>query len=159
MKAFMKILCLVLVANLFLNCSSNDDNSGDSSQQFSPELLNGKWRISFFSDENETRTTEFNGYEFLFNTEEESAVITYNGASENASIEVFIEDDLGEDMWVVYTDFDNIENPGDADLNDLVEDWIVTDVNKNGTVIKFEELYSNNAPEILHLTKIEPSNN
>ncbi len=154
MKAFMKILSLVLVANLFLNCSSNDDNSGDSSQQFSPELLNGKWRISFFSDENETRTAEFNGYEFLFNTEEESAVITYNGASESASIEVFIEDDLGEDMWVVYTDFDNIENPGDADLNDLVEDWIVTDVNKNGTVIKFEELYSNNVPEILHLTKV-----
>lgn len=154
MKLFSNIVILLFLSLLILNCSNDDDNSGDLSQEFSPEQLNGTWRISLFTDENENRTVEFSGYEFLFNVEEESAVITYNGVSEVASIEVFIEDDLGEDIWVLYTDFDNIDNPGNADLNDLVEDWIVTNVNANATVIEFEELYSNNLSEILHLTKV-----
>ncbi|TBN00426.1 hypothetical protein EYD45_14255 [Hyunsoonleella flava] len=157
MKSLLKTLVLFVFFSLVLNCS-NDDDSGNSSQEFSPELLNGTWSISLFTDENENRTTEFTGYEFTFNVEEERAVITYNEVSETALIEVFIEDNLSEDTWVVYLDFDNIDNPGDADLNDLVEDWIVTSVNGNATVIEFEELYSNNTPEILHLSKVSDDN-
>ncbi len=154
MKSFSNIAILFFLSILITNCSNSDDNSANNSQQFSPELLNGKWRISFFSDENETRTAEFNGYEFLFNTNDESAVVTYNGTTEISSIEVFQEDNNGETIWVLYTDFDDIENLGAADLSDLVEDWFITNVNGNATVIQFEELYSNNTPEILHLTKI-----
>jgi hypothetical protein len=158
MKVLIKITCLFFMTLLLFNCSNDDDNSGDSNQEFSSELLNGTWRISLFTDENENRTSEFSGYEFLFDVEEESAIISFNGISEMAWVEVFLEDDLGEDMWVVYTDFDNIDNPGDADLNDLVEDWVVKSVNNNATVIEFEELYSNNTPEILHLTKVSDNN-
>ncbi len=156
MKPLLKISVLVL-ALLVFNCS-NDDDSGNSNQEFSPEMLNGTWRISFFSDETEERTTEFNGYEFTFDVEEESAIVAYNGISETSSIEVFIEDNLGDNFWVLYTDFDDINNPGDADLDDLVEDWFITNVNGNATVIQFEELYSNNAPEILHITKTSDNN-
>jgi len=152
MKPLLKVAMLVLLL-LFFNCS-NDDDSGNSSQEFSPEMLNGTWRISFFSDEVEERTTEFNDYQFTFNVEEETAIIRYNGISETSSIEVFIEDNFGDNFWVVYTGFDGVNNPGDADLDDLVEDWFITNVNDNATVIQFEELYSNNTPEILHLTKI-----
>ena len=52
-------------------------------------------------------------------------------------------------------DFDNIDPLGEADLNDLDEDWLVTNVNGNTTVIELEERYSNNAPEIMHLTKVQ----
>jgi len=154
MKNILKTTMLLFLILAITNCSSDDDK-GNSNQEFSPELLNGTWRISLFTDETEDRTAEFNGYEFSFNVENESAVVTFNGESQNSSIEVFIEDDLTEDTWVLYTDFDDIENLGDADLRDLVEDWIVTNVNGNATVIEFEELYSNNTPEIMHLTKIQ----
>lgn len=154
MKPLLNIIVLFFLSIFMLNCSNDDDNSGDASQEFSPELLDGLWRISLFTDESDNRTTEFSGYEFLFNTEEESVIVTYQGVSETASIEVFIEDNLGADAWVVYTDFDDIDNPGNADLNDLVEDWIVTSVNGNASIIEFEELYSNNLPEVLHLTKV-----
>ena len=158
MKTLKNIASLCLVFCVLLNCSSDDDTTAVLSQEFSPELLNGTWRISFFSDENEIRTSEFSGYEFSFNSEEESARITYNNITEMTSIEIFQEENLGENIWVVYTDFDNIDNLGNADLDDLVEDWIVTNVNGNATVIEFEELYSNNAAEILHLTKVSNDN-
>lgn len=158
MKALTKITCLIFMTLLLFNCSNDDDNLENSNQEFSPELLDGTWQISLFTDENENRTSEFNGYEFLFNVEDESAVVTYNGISQTIFIEVFIEDSLSEDTWVLYTDFYDIDNLGDADLSDLVEDWVVTRVNSNATVIEFEELYSNNAAEILHLAKVSNSN-
>jgi len=151
MKSFPKIAMLVLVLLIF-NCS-NDDNSGNSETEFSPEMLDGTWRISFFSDENSNRTSEFNGYEFTFDVEEESAVVAYEGNSQTTVVEVFQDIINNESAWIVYTDFD-LDNLGDAELSDLVEDWIVTNVNGNATAIEFEELYSNSLPEILHLAKI-----
>lgn len=151
MKSLLKNTVLFL-ALLSLNCSNNYD-SDNSSQEFAPELLNGTWRISLFTDESSDRTQEFNGYEFTFDVEEEAAIVALNSNSATAYVEVFQDtNDNNEDIWVVYTDFDN--NPGDADLNDLVEDWFVTGLNGDATVIQFEELFSNSAPEILHLTKV-----
>ena len=154
MKTLIKITCLFLSFLLVLNCSKNDDEKNNPEFQFSPEQLNGGWKISFFSDENGERTSEFSGYVFIFNTEEESAFISYNVNYKTSSIEIFQEENLGENIWVLYTDFDNIDNPGNADLNDLVEDWMVTNVNTDATFIEFEELYSDNTPEILHITKL-----
>lgn len=154
MKFTLKIAVLFF-ALLIVNCSSDDDSS-NSNQEFSPELLNGTWRISLFTDESSDRTSEFSGYQFVFNIEEESVIVTYDGNSEAAFIEVFQENNDNENIWVVYTDFD--DNPGTADLDDLVEDWFVTKVSNNAMVIELEELYSNNTAEILHFTKISNDN-
>ena len=64
MKYLLKTTGLIISLLFVFNCSSDDDSSRNSSQQFSPELLNGTWRISLFTDESSDRTVEFNGYEF-----------------------------------------------------------------------------------------------
>lgn len=154
MKIISKVFSILLISFLVLSCTKDDDENNNPEFQFSPEQLNGAWEISYFSDENGDRTSEFSGYVFLFNTEDEIVYINYNGDAEPASFEIFQEENLGDTIWVLYTDFDNIDNPGAADLNDLEEEWMVTNVNTDDRIIEFEELYSNNTPEILHLTKL-----
>lgn len=151
MKILCRCLAIVIMVATILSCSK--DNNDITTMGFSPELLNGTWRISLFTDESSNRTSEFNGYEFTFNVEQETAIVSYNGASQSTLVEVFQQDIEGEDMWVVYTDFD-LDDLGNADLDDLVEDWLVTEVNSDATVISFRELYSNNTPEVLQLSKV-----
>ena len=61
----------------------------------------------------------------------------------------------GSEYWIVEVDFSNTVNPGNADLQDLSEEWIVKKVLNDANKIEFEERISNNSPEILHLEKNE----
>lgn len=139
---------------VFLTNCSSDDDSAQMNQEFSPELLNGNWRIGFFADENEDLTSTFAGYTIAINVSQQTAAITFNGNSQTVFVEVFQDLVQEENQWIVYIDFDDYNDPGDADFDDLDEDWIVTNLNSNATTIEFEERFSNNTPEQLHLTKL-----
>lgn len=152
MKAIIKILTCFLVMLLLVNCSNNDDDSGNSNQEFSPELLSGTWRISFFSDETTERTSEFSSYLFTFTltgSDTGNLEITSNGSSREISFDI-----EKDDFWILDMLIRSSDNPGDADLTDLSENWIVKRVNDDATLLEFEEQNSNKKPEILHLKKV-----
>ncbi len=149
-----KILSLITVVFLLFNCSNDDDSTDSSNTKFSPDLLDGTWRISFFSDENTQRTQEFNSYEFTFDYAEETVQVKSDGSTEMGLLRVFQSVINGSENWVVEVDFSNTVNPGNADLQDLNEEWIVKNVLNAADKIEFEERISNNTPEILHLERL-----
>ncbi len=149
-----KILSLITVVFLLFNCSNDDDSTDSSNIKFSPELLDGTWRISFFSDENTQRTQEFNSYEFTFDYGEETVWVKSNGSTEMGLLRVFQSVINGSEYWIVEVDFSNTVNPGNADLQDLNEEWIVKNVLNAADKIEFEERFSNNTPELLHLERL-----
>ncbi len=153
MKEVIKFITVLILCIICFSCSSDD--MGSSTIEFSPQQLNGTWKISFFSDENIVRTSEFSSYQFDFNINTKDIIISSNGSTSLGSFDVFQETRSGETLWIVDAEIDNRNNPGNADLQDLDEDWIIRSVNENATVIEFEELESNNKPEILHLEKVE----
>ncbi len=154
MNKISKLTSLIVVVFFLVNCSNDDDGSDNLNIKFSPELLDGTWRISFFSDENAQRTQEFSGYEFTFDFEEESVWVKSNGTTELGILNVFQETINGSASWIAKVNFSNTVNPGDGDLQDLSEEWIVKKVLNNADKIEFEERISNNTPEILHLEKL-----
>ena len=157
MKTIVTRISIAIFTMICLSCS-NDDNTDTTTTtiEFSPEQINGVWRISFFSDENGERTLEFNTYQFIFNltgSDTGDVSIISNGNTVNDGFDLFEETNDNVETWIL--ELTVHENPGDADLFDLNEDWIMTRVNDNGTYIEFEEQDSNNSPEILHLIKLE----
>ncbi len=153
MKKTIKLMTLLLLL-FFVAACSDDDDASTSEIEFSPELLNGTWKISFFSDENQVRTSEFSSYQFTFDVNEEDVIITSNGNTESGGTYVFEDDVNGTNFWIIELDFNSSSNPGSADLQDLDEDWIVRKLTQNPLTIELEERFSNSAPEFLHIEKV-----
>ena len=117
------MLCFSLMSSA---CSSDDDDGGlnNNSQQISQIeniVESGTWRITNFIDSGENETSDFTGYDFLFNSD--GSLIATNGT------------DTLDGTWSITDDSSSSSSDDDIDFNiffpvpdtndfeDLNDDW------------------------------------
>ncbi len=89
-----------------------DDNEGSENTAFNEVLTSGTWYISYYHADDEDGTSDFNGYNFTFNSNGTSTALK-NEVTINGAWSTFDDDDQNK----LELDFD-----GD-DLDEIEEDW------------------------------------
>ncbi|WP_299115061.1 hypothetical protein [uncultured Winogradskyella sp.] len=131
-KVFNLGLLLMLSFSLMSSmCSSDDDdgNPNNNSQQIAEiesTVQSGTWRITNFNDSGENETSDFNGYDFTFNSD--GSLTATNGSNtltgtwsvtddSNSSDDSSSDDDIDFNIFFPVSD--------DNDFEDLNDDWDV----------------------------------
>lgn len=150
-----KILMMVALAFLFLNCSTDDDTDDINDQmevvqpadQVEDEVIEGTWRITEFIDSGDNETALFADYNFTFNT--------------NGTLIATNDTDTLEGTWSITSDDDDDDDEDDLDFNiffpvpdsndfeELNDDWDI--VSSSSTRIELADI-SDDDPEIDRLT-------
>jgi len=115
-------LLFVFGISLFIySCSSDDDNSNNSSTQNEVQnnLESGTWKITSFIDSGTDETNHFTGYDFTFNN---SGVLNANNGTNNYDGTWSITDSYSNDDSQDDLDF-NINFNLNNDFEDLNDDW------------------------------------
>ncbi len=118
----MKNIILGVVAGLFvIACESDDDGEvNPESQRIADEVANvannGSWTITYFFDDNEDETSDFDGYTFTFGPNGELTA-TYGSNTIIGTWSVDADDDNEVDV-----DF-NISFSSSANFEELNDDW------------------------------------
>ena len=134
-KGFYFGLLTMLGFSLMSSTCSNDDDGGspnDNSQQIAQiqtTVESGSWRITTFIDSGQNETADFNGYEFLFNSD--GSLIASNGTNTlNGNWSITNDSNSSDDDGGGNNDLDfsiNFPVPETNRFNDLNDDWdIVT---------------------------------
>lgn len=113
------------------NCSDDDDGSSNmnNSQQIAQienTMESGTWRITNFNDSGQNETSDFNGYDFTFNSD--GSLVATNGSNtltgtwsvtddSNSSDDSSSDDDIDFNIFFPVSD--------DNDFEDLNDDWDV----------------------------------
>lgn len=113
------------------NCSDDDDGSSNmnNSQQIAQienTMESGTWRITNFNDSGQNETSDFNGYDFTFNSD--GSLVARNGSNtltgtwsvtddSNSSDDSSSDDDIDFNIFFPVSD--------DNDFEDLNDDWDV----------------------------------
>jgi hypothetical protein len=135
MKKVFNIGLLVMLSFSLMSsmCSSDDDDgsSNNNSQQIAQiqsTAQSGTWRISNFNDSGQNETSDFNGYDFTFNSD--GTLVATNGSTtvngtwsvtddSNSSDDSSSDDDIDFNIFFAV--------PETSDFEDLNDDWdIVT---------------------------------
>ncbi len=142
-KNFLYLLPLLLVVTVFASCSKNDDEVlYINTQSVSTLALEDNWKVTyFFDDDDGDETSKFNGYTFTFNTAGQ-VTASLNGVNKTG-------------IWIVRQDVGRTEleidfNDDDDQLDELDEDWDVTELTNNR--IKLEDLDDDEDNDIEYLT-------
>ncbi|WP_339626097.1 hypothetical protein [uncultured Winogradskyella sp.] len=133
-KVFNLGFLLMLSFSLMSSMCSNDDDDGspnNNSQQIA-EIENtvesGTWRITNFNDSGQNETSDFNGYDFSFNSD--GSLVATNGSNTMTGTWSVTDDSNSSDDSSSDDDIDfNIffPVPDSNDFEDLNDDWdIVT---------------------------------
>ncbi|MBV7268819.1 hypothetical protein KCG49_06435 [Winogradskyella sp. WHY3] len=112
-------------------CSSDDDDGSpnNNSQQIAEiesTAQSGTWRITNFNDSGENETSDFNGYDFTFNSD--GSLVATNGSNTITGTWSVTDDSNSSDDSSSDDDIDfNIffPVPDDNDFEDLNDDWDV----------------------------------
>lgn len=127
---FILMLSLTLMSAM---CSSDDDDGtpNNNSQQIADiedDVQSGTWIITYFVDSGQNETSDFNGYNFTFNTN--GSLVATNGTNTMTGTWSITDDDSSDDDGSSSSDIDfNIffPVPDTSDFEDLNDDWdIVT---------------------------------
>ncbi|GAB4162375.1 MAG: hypothetical protein Tsb0033_21250 [Winogradskyella sp.] len=128
---FILMLSLTLMSAM---CSSDDDDGtpNNNSQQIADiedDVQSGTWIITNFVDSGQNETSDFNGYNFTFNTN--GSLVATNGTNTMTGTWSITDDDSSDDDGSSSSDIDfNIFFPPlsvTSDFEDLNDDWdIVT---------------------------------
>ncbi|WP_369997140.1 hypothetical protein [Winogradskyella sp.] len=131
-KVFNLGMLLMLSFSLMSSMCSSDDDDGsqnNNSQQIA-EIENaaesGTWRITNFNDSGQNETSDFNGYDFTFNSN--GTLVATNGSNtltgtwsvtddSNSSDDSSSDDDIDFNIFFPVSD--------DNDFEDLNDDWDV----------------------------------
>ena len=134
-KAFNIGLLLMLSFSLMSSmCSSDDDDGGsnDNSQQIA-EIENtaqsGTWRITNFNDSGQNETSDFNGYDFTFNSN--GSLIASNGSTTVSGSWSVTDDSNSNDDSNSDDDIDfniSFPVPESNDFEDLNDDWDILSI-------------------------------
>lgn len=112
-------------------CSTDDDDgsTNDNSQeiaQIENTAESGTWRITNFNDSGQNETSDFNGYDFTFNSD--GSLVATNGSNTLTGTWSVTDDSNSSDDSSSDDDIDfNIffPVPDDNDFEDLNDDWDV----------------------------------
>lgn len=113
------ILALIFMFNVASMCSSDDDNSSSSSSNPSQVNINvssGTWRVTLYSEDGSTQTSNFSGYAFTFASG--GALTAVNGSTTQSGV------------WETYSDsgstkFDILFSAPNGSFESISEDWRV----------------------------------
>ncbi|WP_439152040.1 hypothetical protein [Winogradskyella sp.] len=124
---FILMLSITLMSSM---CSSDDDDGSpnDYSQQIAQiedTAESGTWRITNFNDSGDNETSDFNGYNFTFNSD--GSLVATNGSNTMTGTWSITDDSSSDDS----NDDDDIDFniffpvPDTNDFEDLNDDWDV----------------------------------
>jgi hypothetical protein len=130
-KVFNLGMLLMLSFSLMSSMCSSDDDDGspnNNSQQIA-EIENiaesGTWRITNFNDSGQNETSDFNGYDFSFNTD--GSLVATNGSNTMTGTWSVTDDsnsssdDSNDDDDIDFNIFFPV--PDSNDFEDLNDDW------------------------------------
>ncbi len=148
-KVFNLGFLLMLSFSLMSSMCSTDDDDGstnNNSQQIA-EIENtaqsGAWRITNFNDSGQNETSDFNGYEFTFNTD--GSLVATNGSNTITGTWSVTDDNNSNDDSSSNDDIDfNIffPVPESSDFEDLNDDWDI--VSTSSTKIELIDVSGGN---------------
>lgn len=145
-KAFYFGLLVMLSFSLMsTTCSSDDDGSpNDNSQQIAQienTVESGTWRITNFNDSGQNETSDFNGYDFSFNSDgtlvASNGTTTLNGTwsvTDDSNSSSSSDDDIDFNIFFPV--------PDSSDFEDLNDDWDV--VSTSSTRIELIDISGGN---------------
>lgn len=153
LKKICSLIILILVALSALSCNNCDDdeivpNKINSSNAIITNVSNGSWRISYYWNSNQDKTTHFDGYIFKF--------LANNVLNTNNSINTF------DGNWSVIDSNVNSDSLSDiifkisfndpTSFKNLTNDWLF--IEKTTSLLKLKKLGINNEiTDYLTLTK------
>ena len=146
-----KIFYVALVAAFVMGCSSDDsDDNNNNSNSNAAEIAAietqaeaGTWRVASYIDDGQDETSDFNGYNFTFESNGSvsfsNGTVTYTGTwsvtdSSNSSDDSSSDDDIDFNI--------NLSVPVDSDFEDLNDDWDI--VSHTSTVIELIDISGGN---------------
>ena len=145
-----KILMMVAVAFLFLNCSTDDDDQMEDAQpaaQVEDEVTEGTWRITEFIDSGDNETALFADYNFTFNTNG-TLIATNNTDTLEGTWSISSDDDDDDDDDEDDLDFNIFfPVPDSNDFEELNDDWDI--VSSSSTRIELADISSNGDTDTL----------
>ncbi len=104
------------------DCDEDDDNDYNDDDvddtEFVSTLIDGKWKITEFRDEEDDRTTEFQ--DFLFEFRQDGVLVV---SSENLTVEGTWNSDGDDGLIELTISLDDVDDP----LEDISDDWDVID--------------------------------
>jgi hypothetical protein len=141
--SFLVMLSFSLMSS---TCSSDDDDGGlnDNSQQISQIeniVESGTWRITNFIDSGENETSDFTGYDFLFNSD--GSLIATNGTDTLDGTWSITEDSSSSSSNADDIDFNIFfPVPDTSDFEDLNDDWDI--ISSTSTKIELIDISGGN---------------
>lgn len=146
MKKGLYLKFLVMLSFLLLSsaCSNGDDDGGlnDNSQQISQIeniVESGNWRITNFIDSGENKTSDFTGYDFLFNAD--GSLIATNGTDTlDGTWSVTDDNSSSDDEDIDFNIFFPV--PDTNDFEDLNDDWDI--ISSTSTKIELIDISGGN---------------
>lgn len=148
-KVFNLGFLLMLSFSLMSSMCSTDDDDGstnNNSQQIAEiesTAQSGAWRITNFNDSGQNETSDFNGYEFTFNTD--GSLVATNGSNAITGTWSVTDDSNSNDDSSSNDDIDfNIffPVPESSDFEDLNDDWDI--VSTSSTKIELIDVSGGN---------------
>ena len=153
-KLFYLTFVFMLSFSLMLTSCSNDDdneNSNNNSQQIAEiesNVQSGAWRITSFIDSGQDETSDFNGYDFSFNSD--GSLVATNGTNSQMGTWSVTDDssnNSSDDDGFDDSDDDIDFNiffpvPESNDFEDLNDDWDI--VSYSATTIQIMDVSGGN---------------
>lgn len=139
--SFLVMLSFSLISSA---CSNDDDDVGvnDNSQQISQIeniVESGTWRITNFIDSGENETSDFTGYDFLFNSD--GSLIATNGTDTlNGTWSITDDSSSSSDDDIDFNIFFPV--PDTNDFEDLNDDWDI--ISSTSTKIELIDISGGN---------------
>jgi hypothetical protein len=138
--SFLVMLCFSLMS---FSCSNNDDDGGanDNSEQIAQvqnTVESGTWRITNFIDSGENETSDFTGYNFLFNSD--GSLVATNGTDTLTGTWSVTDDSSSSDDDIDFNIFFPV--PDTNNFEDLNDDWDI--ISNTSTKIELIDISGGN---------------
>lgn len=113
---------------LFTSCSNDDDNSAITTGSVSSTLIDGSWRITYYWDNNQDETSDYNGYTFTFGNG--NVLTALRAATPTVGTWTTLTDDGKVKLVISFSSL--------PELIEISDDWEVTE--RTNTRIKLKDV-------------------
>ncbi len=122
-------IMIFAAAIAILSSCDHSANTGNISANTTQVVTSGSWRVTLFTDSGNDETSDFNGYNFVFNTDG-TIVATKNGVAKNGTWSV------NQSSNKLIIDL-GVKDDTNKPLGELTDDWLI--VSKSATEIKLTD--------------------
>jgi hypothetical protein len=135
------MLGLLLILTTSSTCSNDDDtpSNGNNPNDVIAIVNNGTWRITYYFDNNQVETNNYNGYNFTFGTN--NVLTATNGTNTITGFWSVTDSNSNDDSSFSDLDF-NIAFTAPPFFEELTDDWEILE--KSATLIKLKDVSGGN---------------